>query len=106
MNLMTVVLAAAQGGGSERLIMMVALFAIMYFFMIRPQQKKQKEIQKFRNSLSVGQEIVTAGGIYGKIKEVNDADNTVMIEVASGVKIKVSKNSVFANMEATVAGGK
>ncbi len=106
MNLMTVVLAAAQGGGYEMLIMMVAIFAIMYFFMIRPQQKKQKEIQKFRNSLSVGQEIVTAGGIYGKIKEVNDADNTVMIEVASGVKIKVSKNSVFANMEATVAGGK
>lgn len=105
MNLMTVVLNA-QGGGYEMLIMMVVIFAIMYFFMIRPQQKKQKEIQNFRNSLAVGQDIVTAGGIYGKIKEVNDADNIVMIEVASGVKIKVSKNSVYANIESTVPGGK
>ena len=105
MNLMTIVLNA-QGGGYEMLIMMVVIFAIMYFFMIRPQQKKQQEIQKFRNSLAVGQDIVTAGGIYGKIKEVNDADNTVMVEIASGVKIKVSKNSVYANIEATVPGGK
>ena len=58
---------AAQGGGSMTsfLIMMVAIFAIMYFFMIRPQQKKQKEIQNFQNSLTEGAEVITGGGIYG-----------------------------------------
>lgn len=52
--------------------------------MIRPQNKKQKEIAKFRKNLEVGQSVVTAGGIYGKIKEVED--NTVVVEVAAGVK--------------------
>ena len=91
MNLLTILLQA-QGGGSgmSMIIMMVAIFAIMYFFMIRPQNKKQKEIQKFRNSIVPGTDVVTAGGIYGKVKEVNDADNTLMIEVASGVKIKIA----------------
>lgn len=105
MNFMTVLLNA-QGGGYEMLIMMVVIFAIMYFFMIRPQQKKQKEIMKFRNNLAVGQEIVTAGGIYGKVKEINEADNTVMIEIAANVKIKVSKHSIYANIEATTPGAK
>ena len=105
MNLMTIFLQQ-QGGGMSMIIMMVAIFAIMYFFMIRPQNKKQKEIQKFRNSITPGTDVVTAGGIYGKVKEVNEMDNTLMVEVASGVKIKVSKNSVYANIEATVPGGK
>ena len=58
---------AAQGGGSMTsfLIMMVAIFAIMYFFMIRPQQKRQKEIQNFQNTLTEGAQVVTGGGIYG-----------------------------------------
>ena len=56
--------AQAQGGsGMSMILMMVALFAIMYFFMIRPQNKKQKEIEKFRSALSVGQDVVTIGGI-------------------------------------------
>lgn len=105
MNFMTILLQQAGGGGLQMIIMMVAIFAIMYFFMIRPQNKKQKEIQKFRNSLTVGQDVVTAGGIYGKIKEVNDADNAVMLEVASGVKIKVDKNSIYANASANAVAG-
>lgn len=88
------------------IIMMVAIFAIMYFFMIRPQNKKQKEIQKFRNSITPGTDVVTAGGIYGKVKEVNEMDNTLMVEVASGVKIKIAKNSVYASAPADVASGK
>ena len=91
MNLLAVVLQAQGGADYSFLIMMVAIFAIMYFFMIRPQNKKQKEIAKFRKNLEVGQSVVTAGGIYGKIKEVED--NTVIVEVAAGVKIKVDKNS-------------
>lgn len=79
------------------IIMMVAIFAIMYFFMIRPQQKKQKEIMNFRNNLTVGQEVVTAGGIYGKIKELDVT--TVVLEIASGVKIKIDRNSIYANVQ-------
>ena len=77
---------------------MVAIFAIMYFFMIRPQNKKQKEIANFRKNLEVGQSVITAGGIYGKIKEIED--NAVIVEIASGVKIKVDKNSIYADAQA------
>ena len=87
--------AQGQGGGMGMIIMLVVLFAIMYFFMIRPQNKKQKEIANFRKNLEVGQEVITAGGIYGKIKEIED--NTVVLEIASGVKIKIDRNSIFAN---------
>lgn len=101
MNLLAVVLQAQGGADYSFLIMMVAIFAIMYFFMIRPQNKKQKEIAKFRKNLEVGQSVVTAGGIYGKIKEVED--NTVVVEVATGVKIKVDKNSIYADAQAQPA---
>jgi preprotein translocase subunit YajC len=83
------------------LLMIVALFAIMYFFMIRPQQKRQKEIQNFRNSITVGQAVVTAGGIYGVVKQIDENDNTLMIEVANGVRIKVDRNSVYAQAQPT-----
>ena len=83
------------------LLMIVALFAIMYFFMIRPQQKRQKEIQNFRNSITVGQAVVTAGGIYGVVKQIDENDNTLMLEVASGVRIKVDRNSVYAQAQPT-----
>lgn len=92
---------AAAGSGMSMLLMMVAIFAIMYFFMIRPQQKRQKEIQKFRNSLEPGMEVVTAGGVHGTIKQVDDAKGTVTLEVASGVKIEVEKTHIFANAAAT-----
>ena len=91
------VLLQAQSSGSF-LIMMVAIFAIMYFFMIRPQNKKQKEIQNFRKNLQVGQEVITAGGIYGKVKEIED--NVIVLEIASGVKIRIDKNSIYANAAA------
>ena len=81
------------------LLMIVALFAIMYFFMIRPQQKRQKEIQNFRNSITIGQAVVTAGSIYGVVKQIDENDNTLMIEVANGVRIKVDRNSVYAQAQ-------
>ena len=103
MNLMTVFFlqapaAGPAGGGSMMWIMLIAMFVIMYFFMIRPQNKKQKEIANFRKNLEVGQSIITAGGIYGKIKEIED--NAVVVEIASGVKIKVDKNSIYADAKA------
>lgn len=108
MNLLTVLLQAeaSQGGGMSMIIMMVLIFAIMYFFMIRPQNKKQKELQNFRNGIQPGDEVVTAGGLYGKVKEVNDADLTLMVEIAQGVKVKVSKNSVYAAAAADTSAGK
>ena len=99
MNLLLV----AQGGGSMSfLIMMVAIFAIMWFFMIRPQQKKQKEIRKFQNSLQEGSKVVTGGGVYGTVKHINLEQNTVDVEVARGVVITVAKNYVFADATAQV----
>ena len=91
----------AQGGADYSfLIMMVVIFAIMYFFMIRPQNKKQKEIANFRKNLEVGQSVITAGGIYGKVKELED--NAVIVEIAPSVKIKVDRNSIYADAQAQV----
>lgn len=86
--------AAQQGGGYSMIIMMVLLFAVMYFFMIRPQNKKQKEIQKFRDALTVGQDVVTIGGIHGTIKNINAEEGTVTLEVATGVKIVFAKEAI------------
>ena len=99
MNTAFVLLQAQAGGDYSFLIMMVAIFAIMYFFMIRPQNKKQKEIQNFRKNLEVGQDVISAGGIYGKVKAIED--NVVVLEIASGVKIRIDKNSIYANAAAS-----
>ena len=84
MNVMTIMLQAAGGGSARFLIMMVLIFGVMYFLMIRPQQKKQKELVKFRNALGKGQKIV---------KEVKEG--YVLVEVDSNVAIRVDKNMVM-----------
>ena len=95
MELLSILLQVQGGGGGMMsILMIVMLFVIMYFFMIRPQQKKQKEIQKMRESLKVGDKVVTAGGIFGKIKEVEDT--AFIVEIADSVKVKVDKASIFA----------
>lgn len=76
-------------------IMMILIFVVFYFFMIRPQTKRQKELQKQRESMKKGDKVVTAGGIYGEIKEVQET--TFIITIAKDVTIKVSKDSVFAD---------
>lgn len=101
MNLAFVYLQAQAGGDWSFLIMMVAIFAIMYFFMIRPQQKKQKEIRNFQNSLQEGSKVVTGGGIYGTIKKVDIATGKIELEIAKGVVITVDKGSVFADVAAS-----
>ena len=99
----SIVLAAqaSQGGGMSFIIMMVAIFAIMWFFMIRPQQKKQKEIQKFQNELTEGTEVVTGGGIHGVVKSIDLAKNTVDIKIARDVVVTVEKTSVYKDMSST-----
>ena len=86
---------------TSMLLMLVALFAIMWFFMIRPQQKKQKEIQNFQNSLAVGTSVVTGGGIYGTVKKIDLAANIIEVEIAKGVVIRVDKGYVFKDMAST-----
>lgn len=94
-NLVMLQAPMAADNGAMMWIMLIAMFAIMYFFMIRPQNKKQKEINNFRKQLQVNQSVITAGGIHGTIKEIND--NDVMLEITHNVKIRVDKNSIFAD---------
>lgn len=94
----SLVLQVQSGGGSIGfLVMMVAIFVIMWLFMIRPQQKKQKEIRNFQNSLQPGAKVVTGGGIYGTVTKVNLENNTVELEIARGVVITVARGYVFAD---------
>ena len=89
--------AATGASAMSTILMFVVIIAVFYFFMIRPQQKKQKEIQKAREALKTGDKIITAGGIYGRIREIGDI--YMMIEVANGVTIRVDKTSIFASAE-------
>lgn len=89
--------AAANGGGMMNIIFIVALIAIFYFFMIRPQQKRQKEARKFRDSLQEGDAVITAGGIHGKIRGIKE--NTVMLEIAPNVKIRIDKGMIYASAQ-------
>lgn len=93
MNALFVTMQAQGGSGWSSLLMIVALFVVMYFFMIRPQQKKQKELAKFRDSLQKGDKILTAGGIYATVKEVNDV--TLVVEISNNVNIKIDKVMVM-----------
>ena len=95
--------SAAQGNGSgmSMILVMVAIVAIMWFFMIKPQQKKQKEIQKFQNSLEEGMQVVTGGGIYGTVKSIDLAKNTVDVKIARDVVITVDKSYVFKDTDNT-----
>jgi preprotein translocase subunit YajC len=100
MNVLSILLQTpAQGSGSgiSMILMMAVIIAIFYFLMIRPQQKKQKDIQKAREALKPGDKVLTAGGIYGKLKEVNDKD--MVVEIADNTRVHIDKNSVFASAE-------
>ena len=78
------------------LILMILIFVVMYFFMVRPQQKKQKEVVKWRESLKKGDRIVTVGGIYGTVAEVKDT--FLVVEIDANVKIRVDKSSVVKDI--------
>lgn len=89
--------AAPQGGGFSGIFMILALLVIFWLFMIRPQQKRQKEIRKFRESLEKGSKVVSAGGIYGTVVEVKE--KYFVIEITKGVNISVDKGSVYPSAE-------
>lgn len=84
------------GGGLEMLLMMGVFFAIMYFMIIRPQQKRAKEHKNMLEALGKGDEIVTGGGLLGKITSIGD--NFVEIEVASNTQVKIQRQSIATVM--------
>lgn len=104
MNLLNIILfaqGAAQSGDKggmqwQSIIFLVLIIVIFYFFMIRPQSKKNKEIQKFRESLKKGDKVITIGGIHGKIAEIDGS--IVVIEVEGGGKLKVEKSAIAQNV--------
>jgi len=87
---------ASATGQFAPLLVMVVFIVIFYFLLMRPQQKRQKEHQTLISKLATGDEVVTTGGVLGKITDVGD--NSVTIEVADGVRIKVQKTQVSALM--------
>ena len=86
---------AVMGGNWSFWVMIVAMIAIMYFFMWRPESKRRKEMAKFREGLKKGDKIITAGGIYGVIKEVHPT--SLLIEVDSNVTLRIDKNMVVGD---------
>ena len=81
-----------SGGGMSMIIMMVVLFGLMYFMMIRPQMKRQKEHRTLIAALAKGDEVVTNGGIAGRVEDVGETFLTV--EIAANVKVRVQKGAV------------
>ncbi|HMT93766.1 preprotein translocase subunit YajC [uncultured Thiothrix sp.] len=82
----------AGGGLIEMVLMMAVFFAIMYFMIIRPQQKRAKDHKTMLEALSKGDEVVTGGGLLGKV--ANIGDNFIQVEIADNVQIKVQKQAI------------
>jgi len=95
MNSLFVHLQAAGGSNAwMTMLMFGGIIVVFYFFMIRPQQKKQKALQEARNAMKIGDRVITAGGVHGRIKEVGDT--YFIVEIAENVKIKIDKSSVYS----------
>lgn len=92
--------AGKQGGLAETLIMLLPIalmFVVMYFIMIRPQRKKQKEEEKMRNNLQIGDEILTIGGFYGRVVSIKE-DALVIESVSDHTKQKIARWAVQQNL--------
>ena len=93
--------ASAQGAAPASdpwlsMLPLVIIFVVFYFLLIRPQQKRQKEHKDLIAKLAIGDEVVTAGGVLGKVTEIGDS--FVHVEIADGVKIKVQRQTIGAVM--------
>jgi preprotein translocase subunit YajC len=84
--------APAAGGGFESLILILLMFAVLYFLMIRPQMKRAKEHKSLIEGLQKGDEVITSGGMLGRISKVSD--NYVTLQVADNVEVQVQRPSV------------
>lgn len=95
--LQTAALAASSAAGSASMwIMLILIFVVMWFFMIRPQRKQQKALEEMRRSLKKGDKVVTAGGIYGVVADLDE--RTVLMKVDGEVKLRVDKSSIQKDM--------
>jgi len=87
--------------GIESLIPLLLIFAIMYFLLIRPQQKKLKEHQEMVAALRRGDQVVTQGGVVGKVTKVKDDSNEIEVEIAKGVTVRVIRSTITSVMNKT-----
>ena len=86
-----------EGGGLMSMLPFLAMFLVIYLFMIRPQMKRQKNEKAFQSEIARGAKVITSSGIHGKIVELNDNDNTVVIETGAG-KIKFERSAISMEM--------
>jgi preprotein translocase subunit YajC len=84
--------SGAQGGGMESLLLIVLMFVVLYFLILRPQMKRAKEHRQLVEALQKGDEVITAGGVLGRISKLNE--NYVTLEIADNVEIQVQRPSV------------
>ena len=89
----TTILLQAEGGSLTSMLPFLLMFVVIYFFMIRPQMKKAKNEKKFQSEIAKGNKIITSSGIHGKIVDIVDSDNTVIIETGAG-KIKFERSAI------------
>jgi len=83
---------SSQGGGIESMLLIVLMFGVLYFLMIRPQMKRAKEHKNMIEALQKGDEVVSAGGVIGRITKINES--YVSLEVASGVEMQFQRSAV------------
>ena len=87
--------------GLESLVPLLLIFGIMYFLLIRPQQKKLKEHQAMVDGLRRGDQVVTQGGVVGKVTKVKDGENEVEVEISKGVTVRVIRSTIATVMNKT-----
>lgn len=79
--------------------MIVLCIIIMYFFMFRPQSKQRKALETWRKQIAIGTQVVTAGGVYGEVRSIDETNNILYVEIAKGVQIRIDRNSVFQTVQ-------
>jgi len=82
---------------------MILIFAVFYFFLIRPQEKRRKEQDALINSVKKGEEVVTSGGIFGKVVKVNESESTVLVEISENNTVKLAKSAIVEIIGRTAA---
>ena len=94
----TTIFLQAEGGSSlTSMLPFILMFLVIYLFMIRPQMKRQKNEKQFQSAIAKGNKIVTSSGIHGKIMDIVDSDNTVIVETGAG-KIKFERSAISMEM--------
>ncbi|MBO0870708.1 MAG: preprotein translocase subunit YajC [Micromonosporaceae bacterium] len=86
--------ASSTGSSALPLLFIILIFAAMYFLMIRPQQRRNREVQRMQSTLGPGDEVMTSSGIYGEVLDIDETEGTVTLEIAPEVSIKIARGAV------------